>query len=479
MQRNLIQPAVSRAIRESHRPLRRVLPDGRGTGGQPTAEPPDDGGDVSDPRVGSHGTAGGDRMGSLRWDKIRAGEPQQWHLFGDDYPPGFFERPRELTAGNWFHDAHLRLYAMLNLPGVVRCAEIDRGRGPVFMFGSAWVPGLLDAVNVRIPDEKFPERNKRISARRMLSWTNTQAVIVVRQGRIVVEEYPGMDPSQRHHWMSISKLATNVLLGKLVTERALDPRRTVAQYLPEMRGTGYAEFTLQQVADMDAEVTMNEDDYQDPKSPFWDWGRAIGWFADDGRWPGGVKQLLRSLQRLPRRQKTDEVCYTSSSTQVLAWVMERVSGQRTKVMFEREIWQRLGAVANAAVTVDCRGVPFVGGGYMSTLRDLARFGLIWANRGVAPDGTRLFGERWVRENTSGKGLKVFVDWRYHNHSYSHGAGISHQGHSCQTLWVNPQTQTVVAAFSSVLRPNGLDAWSARAHLFTAEAIDRFLIERER
>jgi hypothetical protein len=32
----------------------------------------------------------------------------------------------------------------------------------------------------------------------------------------------------------------------------------------------------------------------------------------------------------------------------------------------------------------------------------------------------------------------------------------------------------IAAFGSVLRPNGLDAWSARAHLFAAEAVDRFL-----
>jgi len=121
------------------------------------------------------------------------------------------------------------------------------------------------------------------------------------------------------------------------------------------------------------------------------------------------------------------VRYTGSSSQVLAWVIEHLTGVPTTVAYERYLWQHLGAVADASISIDRHGVPFVGGGWLSTLRDLARYGMIWANRGVAPDGTRLFDDAWIEENTAGKGPKVFKDWGYHNHAYSRNGGLAHPG----------------------------------------------------
>jgi CubicO group peptidase (beta-lactamase class C family) len=373
----------------------------------------------------------------------------------------------------------MRIYALLNLGEVVRTVEISRGTGPVYMFGNARQPRLLDELMVTIPDETFPKRDVPIPLREAFSFTNGQAILVVRNGKIVFEEYLGMDPAQRHHWMSISKSAINMLLGKLVSEGKLDMSRKVEDYVPALRGKGYGGFTVQELADMDADVDMNEDNYLAPQSPFWKWGRACGWFSDDGNWPGGVKQLLPTINRLPRPQNeaAQRVRYTSSNSQVLAWIIEEITGKRATECFEQYLWRHIGAVANAAVSVDSQGVPFAGGGYCSTLRDLARYGMIWANRGLAPDGTRVFAEDWLKECTSGKGLSVFRDWRYRNHAYSRGGAISHQGHSGQTLWANPATGTVFVCFASITRPTGLDRWSARVQLFMAEAIDRHLAER--
>ncbi len=126
------------------------------------------------------------------------------------------------------------------------------------------------------------------------------------------------------------------------------------------------------------------------------------------------------------------------------------------------------------MTVDKHGFPFVGGGYSSTLRDLARYGTIWANRGVAPDGTRIFPEAWMKENMSGKGPRMRGDYRYHNQSYSNQTAIVHQGHSGQMLWVNPSSGTVVVCFSSMTTPGGGMKWSGQALLSLAEAIDKHL-----
>lgn len=415
----------------------------------------------------------------FRWDAVQATEPLTHQVFASAHSAAMFVRPSDLRPDTWFYDGNLRLYAMLNLPTVVPTCELSRGHGPIFMFGNDRRPSLLDEVSILLPDDGPQQSDQPITARQACAINNVQGIIVTRQGRIVFEEYPGMDPSQRHSWMSVSKSAINMLLGMFVMQGRLDMAALVSDYVPELDHAGYGSFTVQQVADMDAEVSMNELNYGEPGSPFWDWGRAIGWFADDGRWPGGVKQLLRTIERLPRRtgDAAKRVHYTGSSSQVLAWIIESITGLPTSACYERHLWQHLGAVSNAAVSVDKRGVAFVGGGLNSTLRDLARFGQIWAQSGIAPDGTRIFSDSWIAENTSGQGLGIFDDWRYHNHSYSRGSTLCHQGHSGQMLWANPATETVVACFSSLLQPFNTDPSSSRLQLFMAEAIDQYLDAR--
>ncbi len=411
----------------------------------------------------------------LRWDDIQADQPTQLHLFAGEHPAAMFSRPGELTLDNWFHDGHMRTYALLNLSDVVRSVELQRGKGPVYMFGNARVPQLLDRVQVTLSEEEFPKAGEPITLRELTSWINCQGILVVRNGKIVFEEYPGMDPSQRHNWMSVSKSTMNMLIGKLVSEGKLDLSKKVEDYVPALKGKGYGSFTVQELADMNADVNMDERHYHDPKSKFWDFGRSMGWFTDHGNWPGGNKQFLTTLRRLkkPEGETAETVRYTSSNSQVIAWIIEEITDRPITEYFEHHIWQHIGAVQNATVTVDKHGFPFVGGGYSSTLRDLARYGTIWATGGVAPDGTRIFDEAWLRENTTGKGIKLW-DHRYHNQSYSKDGAITHQGHSGQMLWVNPASGTIVATFGSMTTPGGGNAYSRQGYLLLAQTIDKHL-----
>jgi CubicO group peptidase (beta-lactamase class C family) len=415
-------------------------------------------------------------VGPVRWDSIRPGQPTRLQMYGGEFPAGMFRRPGELTLDNWFHDGHLRVYALLNLGDVVRSVELQRGKGPVYMFGNARVPSLLDNLTITFNEADFPKAGTPIPLRELFSFINGQGILVVRHGKVVFEEYPGMDPSQRHHWMSVSKSTLNMLMGKLVAEGKLDHKKKVEDYLPELKGKGYGSFTVQEVADMDADVNMNELNYHDPKSAFWDFGRSMGWFHDDGKWPGGVKQFLPTLVRLekPKGEAGERVRYTSSSSMVIGWIIEKITQEPLAEYVENSIWRHVGAVANASVTVDKHGFPFVGGGYSSTLRDLARYGTIWVNQGVAPDGTRIFPEAWMKENMSGKGPRMRTDYRYHNQSYSNGTAIVHQGHSGQMLWVNPSSGTIVVCFSSMTTPGGGLRWSGLAPLSMAETIDKHL-----
>lgn len=419
-------------------------------------------------------------VGPVRWDNIRPGQPLQLQLYSGEFPAAMFRRPGNLVPDNWFHDGHLRVYSLLNLGDIVRSVELQRGKGPVYMFGNARVPQLLDNVTITYNEEEFPKAGSPISLRELFGWTNGQGILVVRHGKVVFEEYPGMDPNQRHHWMSVSKSTLNMLMGKLVTEGKLDLSKKVEDYLPEMKDKGYGAFRVQELADMDADVSVDERNYHDPKSGFWDFGRSMGWFADDGKWPGGVKQFLPTVQRLEKSkgEAGERVRYTSTNSMVLGWIIEKIVQEPLTEYIENSLWRHVGAVANASVTVDKHGFPFVGGGYSSTLRDLARYGTIWVNQGVAPDGTRIFGEAWMKENMSGKGPTMRGDYRYRNQSYSNQTAIVHQGHSGQMLWVNPSSGTIVVCFSSMTTPGGGTAWSRQAHVRMAEAIDKHLRDNQ-
>mmetsp|Transcript_3853 Transcript_3853/g.12477 ORF Transcript_3853/g.12477 Transcript_3853/m.12477 type:complete len:168 (-) Transcript_3853:34-537(-) len=62
---------------------------------------------------------------------------------------------------------------------------------------------------------------------------------------------------------------------------------------------------------------------------------------------------------------------------VLAWLVERVTGRSFADVLSEEIWGEMGAEADGLVTVNSRGIAAVHGGIISTLRDLARFGLLF------------------------------------------------------------------------------------------------------
>ena len=74
--------------------------------------------------------------------------------------------------------------------------------------------------------------------------------------------------------------------------------------------------------------------------------------------------------------------YSSLATDVLGWVLERAGGAAFPELFSREVWSRIGAEHDAQIMLDRSGFPIVEGGICTTLRDLARFGLMCLEDGA-------------------------------------------------------------------------------------------------
>jgi CubicO group peptidase (beta-lactamase class C family) len=73
--------------------------------------------------------------------------------------------------------------------------------------------------------------------------------------------------------------------------------------------------------------------------------------------------------------------YRSIETDVIAHVMERVSGLKLAELVSRELWMKMGAEDDAYFTVDSAGYALADGGFNATLRDFARFGVLNLDNG--------------------------------------------------------------------------------------------------
>jgi CubicO group peptidase (beta-lactamase class C family) len=227
--------------------------------------------------------------------------------------------------------------------------------------------------------------------------TSTDALLVLQDGQVLYEGYfDGMQPADRHLIMSCSKSFTGVLCGALVGDGLLHPDDPVTAHLPELAGTAWDGCTIQHLLDMRAGTRW------DPEGD----ERLILEVSDyvtrtSSDLPTDTAEWIRTIGN--QQEHGGAFHYTSLMTDVVAWVLERVSGETFADLFSRRIWSRLGAERDAELMVDRSGFPLAEGGFCTTLRDFGRFGQLAVNDGTV-DGQRVLPSSWferlyVRDQT--------------------------------------------------------------------------------
>ena len=150
--------------------------------------------------------------------------------------------------------------------------------------------------------------------------------------------------------------------------------------------------------------------------------------------------------------------YKTVNTDVLGWIIARVTGRSVAQLLSARIWRHLGAEQDAYFTVDSVGTPFAGGGLNTGLRDLARFGEMMRNGGrfngrqilpkAAIDDTLSKGNPLVFAKA---GYKLLPGWSYRNMWWItknvHGAFAARGVHG-QTVYIDPKAEMVIARYAS-------------------------------
>lgn len=345
---------------------------------------------------------------------------------------------------------------------------------------SGQVSTLPYAINKGISDVKYLNNRdgKEITVDQHFETKPIDAMVVVQDGNIVFERYKTMRPEDKHLWMSVSKVTGSTVMALLEQEGKVDVKKPVSHYLEELKGSVWDTVKVEEALDMATGLNGTEHDEPNPDArtnPDQIWYRwaatqEVGLVADVRERNESWDAVLRAMKRTkPGHQKFE---YNSINTFVVNRIVERVTGQPLYQVFAERIWSKLGMEHDAYYLTSPSGNTLGFMGVNSTLRDLARFGMVFT-----PSAEQLAGEAILSKNI----MKTLHDREYINQypdgfigekfttSFADDAGkisnryqwdaVTSEGYMYksgvggQGLYVSPSTNTVVAWFST---GDGLD-----------------------
>lgn len=218
--------------------------------------------------------------------------------------------------------------------------------------------------------------------------------LVLHRGTISYERYlNGLTPHTPHLLMSVSKSIVASVAGALIYAGALSATDNICSLLPELRGSAWEGCTVQHLLDMRGGVQFDESD-DDRNSDLFVYEQIFQWRPLRQDLPMDIREYMAALQA--ERPHGGPFRYQSILTDMLAWVLEAVTGRRLADLISELLWQPMGAENDAELTVDRHGNAYADAGISATLRDMARFGELWLEEGTW-GGSEVIPQRWIED----------------------------------------------------------------------------------
>ena len=168
--------------------------------------------------------------------------------------------------------------------------------------------------------------------------------------------------------------------------------------------------------------------------------------------------MEEGVRALKQAWSGEAFTYRSPNTEVLGWLIARVTGKRPEVVLQERIWSRLGAEADAFIALDPSGAAVASGGLNCRLRDLARFGEMIRLQGRY-NGQQIVPEAVIADIRQGgspeefapAGYQTLPGWSYRKQWWiahdDHGAFMARGIHG-QAIYIDPKAEMVIARFAS-------------------------------
>jgi len=279
-------------------------------------------------------------------------------------------------------------------------------------------------------------------------------IIILHKGKVVYEDYPRMYWDDKHIWFSVTKTLVGTAIAILEDREMINTQSSLNDYLDELKDTDWEGIPIRDIMDMTSGMDTKDDFKYD--SNFLLFFRNFGGFTNHLE-PGSSNPInfLKTIKKL--KDSGEKFEYSTINTELLAWVVERITGERVSDFIEREIWQKTGAEFEARMIMTRNGDCFTGAGMNSTLRDLARYGLLFTPSGRTSErpviSNRYLAQIQTNHNKSLKAKAWFSDALTYNsyqwdNIYEDGDFYKH-GHNGQGLYISTSNDVVIAFFGTM------------------------------
>lgn len=308
---------------------------------------------------------------------------------------------------------------------------VEPATSPVaWTTGKETMPSTVNWGGTQIPFSEF------------LSKTSTNAFLVVRDGVINYEWYnKSINAHTKLPSYSMAKTLTSIMIGQLIADGKIKESDTFVKYFPQYKTGGlFDKVTIQSLLDMQAGVGVSDNYPTGPSG----WGVAIAqmYATTDLNF---FMEHNRKMSWAPDT-KSD---YRSVDTQMLGFIIKKVTGMRVADYFSQHVWQPIGAEESAFWNVDhVGGLEKTFCCFNATARDWARIGQLILDNGAAKAvAANLITNAWM---TRLEQPATTLD-----HNWGYGAQMWHPfgdkmmllGLHGQYIYIDPVTHTAIVKLS--------------------------------
>jgi len=275
-----------------------------------------------------------------------------------------------------------------------------------------------------------------------LDKTNTNALLVIRDGKISYEYYKeDKFKNSRLPSYSVGKAMTALVVGQLIDQGKISESDTFVKYFPEYKtGGSFDKVTVQHLVDMQSGVGVSDNYPSGPSG----WGVAIAqmYASTDIPW------FLGNNRKMDFEPGTESL-YRSVDTQMIGMIIQKVTNQSVSDYFTEKIWQQVGADFDATWNVDKIG------GYEKTFccfnavaRDYARIGQLVLDQGVVPfDKQQVISTSWMKRITT-PATRLDYGWGYGAFFWHPYPGVTLMlGLHGQYVYIDIPNETVIVKLS--------------------------------
>lgn len=397
-------------------------------------------------------------------------------------------RDSQVTFKNYRNPAHNR-WAFRNINAPFATLSIPR-EGAVTPLQEAPMPELGELM---LTDGFDQER----SVNDILENNDTDGFVVLRDNTILFERYfGGMNRHDQHIWFSATKSLVSTAMGILVAQGKIDLQASPADYIEELRGSGFERTSIQNILNHSSAIDFKEN-YTDPNSDFL---KHYAPALNMGYVPGGREAqpesseiygvhdfLGRFVKEDKQLQPGDMFDYNSTNADVAGWIIARVSGMPLHEFLQKNIWSKLGTEHDALIAADRAFRAVATGGMSTSTRDAALFGQMILKRGKIGD-QQIVPAKWIdasleisdRDLNKMKSNKKYQDnswqayknmWWIINAERGEYAAVGVHG---QVIYINRFANLVIAYFSSQAVASASRNPQFQSKLFAAQAIAKKL-----